>query len=163
MSENDPSADNQQGRLEFASWIIGFVDGEGCFSVSIFRNRTSKFGWQVMPEFVITQSERDLDVLKDIKAFFGCGNIFVNRRYDNHKRNLYRFCVRKRSDLTNVIIPFFNQYPLLTKKHLDFITFKKVVNMMNKKQHFQTKGLNKIAKLVGKNLERNQEPSETIR
>jgi len=43
MSENDPSADNQQGRLDFSSWIVGFVDGEGCFSVSIFRNRTSKF------------------------------------------------------------------------------------------------------------------------
>jgi len=106
-----------------------------------------------MPEFVITQSERDLDVLKDIQEFFDCGKLFINKRYDNHKYNLYRFCVRKRSDLTNVIIPFFNQYPLLTKKSHNFITFSKVVNMMNQKQHLQATGLKKIAKLMDKKLD----------
>ncbi len=44
-SENELGADNQQERLEFASLIVGFVDGDGCFSVSVFRNKTSKFGW----------------------------------------------------------------------------------------------------------------------
>ena len=65
-SENESGADNQQERLDFASWIVGFVDGDGCFSVSIFYNKTSRFNWQIMPEFVITQSERDLDLLKNV-------------------------------------------------------------------------------------------------
>jgi hypothetical protein len=64
------SADNQQERLKLANWIVGFVDGEGCFSVSIFKNRTSKSGFQVMPEFVVTQGQKSLNVLEDIKVFF---------------------------------------------------------------------------------------------
>ena len=52
------SADNQQERLLKIGWIVGFTDGEGCFSLSIFRNKTSKLGWQVFPEFVITQGKK---------------------------------------------------------------------------------------------------------
>jgi len=40
-SDNDTSRDNQQERLGTANWIVGFVDGEGCFSVSIFKNLKS--------------------------------------------------------------------------------------------------------------------------
>ncbi len=32
------SADNQQERLKTIGWIVGYVDGEGCFSVSVCRN-----------------------------------------------------------------------------------------------------------------------------
>src|SRR5947209_4065311 len=98
-SDNVTRADNQQERLVMSNWIVGFVDGEGCFSVSIFKNRTSKSGFQVMPEFVVTQGQKSLNVLEDIKEFFGCGAIFVNRRYVNHKENIYRYCVRTFKDL----------------------------------------------------------------
>ena len=42
-SDNVTSGDNQQEtarpRLELdPQWVVGFVDGEGCFSVSIHRN-----------------------------------------------------------------------------------------------------------------------------
>jgi hypothetical protein len=97
-SNNASSADNQQERLKMSNWILGFVDGEGCFSVSIFKNRTSKSGFQVMPEFVVTQGQKSLSVLQEIKDFFQCGSIFVNRRHDNHKENIYRFCVRSLTD-----------------------------------------------------------------
>jgi hypothetical protein len=67
--KNVTRADDQQERLELANWIVGFVDGEGCFSVSIFKNRTSKSGFQVMPEFVVTQGHKSLHVLEEIKNF----------------------------------------------------------------------------------------------
>ena len=54
-SKNVSSADNQQERLKIENWILGFTDGEGCFSVSLLKNKTSKLDWQVFPEFVITQ------------------------------------------------------------------------------------------------------------
>src|SRR6185312_1522291 len=113
-SDNVSSADNQQERLELANWIVGFVDGEGCFSVSVFKNRTSKSGYQVMPEFVVTQGEKSLNVLETIKDFFACGSIFINRRYDNHKEHIYRYCVRSFADLENIIIPFFKTNQLRT-------------------------------------------------
>lgn len=41
-SKNASSADNQQERSEIKGWIVGFTDGEGCFSVSIIKNKTTK-------------------------------------------------------------------------------------------------------------------------
>ena len=43
-SENPSGADNQQERLS-ADWVVGFVDGEGCFFVGINRQPSMKLGW----------------------------------------------------------------------------------------------------------------------
>ena len=106
---------NQQERSGIEEWIVGFADGEGCFSVSIFRNKTTKLGWQVFPEFVITQGKRSLPALEIYLKYFGCGKIFVNNRYDNHHEHLYRYCVRSLKDLRELIIPFFRKHPMLFK------------------------------------------------
>ena len=68
MGNNASGADDQQERPGIADWIVGFVDGEGTFSVSVFRNRTMSLGWQVFPEFVVTQGMRGLDALKIIRG-----------------------------------------------------------------------------------------------
>jgi len=36
-SDNARSAENQQERLTTIGWIVGSVDGEGCFSSPIYR------------------------------------------------------------------------------------------------------------------------------
>ncbi|MEZ4180628.1 MAG: hypothetical protein R3B41_03935 [Candidatus Doudnabacteria bacterium] len=41
-SKNQSSADNQQD--EFKYWLVGFVDGEGTFSVSFNKNKTTSSG-----------------------------------------------------------------------------------------------------------------------
>ena len=143
-------ADNQQERLKIAHWICGFVDGEGCFSVSVIKNKTTKFGTQIFPEFVVTQGAKSLSALEEIKNFFNCGNIFVNRRYDNHNENLYRYCVRSLKELEIIIIPFFSKNNLRTYKQKDFEIFKKVVMFMLKKEHLKNSGRNKIISLISK-------------
>ena len=143
------SADNQQERLE-VNWIVGFTDGEGCFSVSVFKNKTSSLGWQVFPEFAITQGGKSLNTLKKIKKFFDCGNIFVNRRNDNHREHLYRYCVRSISDLTSTIIPFFHRHSLQTSKQNDFQLFAQAVNLIQQHEHLKKSGLKKIAMIASK-------------
>ena len=125
-SDNATSADNQQERLS-PWWIVGFTDGEGCFSVSTFRNRTCKSGFQTLYEFVITQSEESRSALEAIKSYFGCGNIYINHRYDNHHHDLLRYCVRRQDDLRNKIIPFFKKYRLQTTKRAQFELFCKKI------------------------------------
>ena len=144
------SADNQQERLNIEGWIVGFVDGEGCFSVSIQKSPHTKLGWQVFPEFVVTQGEKSLSVLKTIRDFFGCGNIFVNKRYDNHKENLYRYCVRSLDDLRDRIVPFFNENKLKTAKKIDFEIFKQAMVMIAAQKHLTMNGIIEIAKLSQK-------------
>ena len=129
LSDNASGADNQQERLINIGWVVGFVDGEGCFSIgfvkqSVRSNRKGyRTGYQVSHEFVVTQGEKSLSALIELQKFFGVGQVIINRRYDNHNEHLYRFVVRKKDDLLQIIIPFFEQYKLKTSKSLDFNKF----------------------------------------
>ena len=141
---------NQQERLKTGFWISGFEDGEGCFTVSFVKNSTTKFGKQIFPEFVITQSGKSLNTLKEIQKFFGCGSIVLNKRHDNHHEDLYKFCVRSVSELYEKIIPFFQEFTLRTSKKNDFMIFRKIVSMMYKKKHLSQNGFLNIQTLAGK-------------
>ena len=164
-SNNQTRADNQQGRLD-PWWIAGFVDGEGCFSISIVKNASTSLGYQIFPEFVVTQGAKSLSVLEDVQTFFNCGGIYENRRHDNHKENLYRYCVRSVDDITRQIIPFFEEYPLQTAKQYDFVTFCQVIDMLKNKEHLNADGFDKIRALaatMNRRKTRGIEPSETTR
>ncbi len=141
-------ADNQQERLKIESWILGFTDGEGCFSVSFIKNKTTKTGWQIFPEFVITQGQKSLSALEIIKNYFKCGKLFINKRHDNHREHLYRYCVRSQKDLEQVIIPFFKRNILKTNKINDFGIFSEIVKMMSEGIHLDKKGMKRIARLI---------------
>lgn len=167
-SSNSPlGADNQQERLETIGWIVGFVDGEGCFSVSIIRNTTTKLGWQVFPEFVVTQGAKSASSLRELQQFFRCGNIYENRRNDNHRESLYRYCIRSIEDLYTVIIPFFNAHRLHTAKREDFRKFVKIIKLMKANHHTTLQGIRQIAIIIEtmnrKVPSRFRESSETMR
>jgi len=166
-SKNASSADNQQERPGIEEWIVGFTDGEGCFSVSLFRNHTTRFGWQVFPEFVITQGKKSLPALHIFEKYFGCGKIYINKRYDNHNEHLYRYCVRSIDDLRTKIIPFFRKYPLYTAKQNDFEIFSEIIAMLIAKKHLSLDGIKaiarKIEKMNRKKASQFLESSETIR
>ncbi len=149
MDSDKPSgADNQQERPGFAEWVVGFVDGEGCFSVPIFRNRTMTIGWQVQPTFTVVQGERSLDALQLLERFFNCGQVGRHVRQDNHHEKLCRFTVRKLSDLSELIIPFFEEHPLVTAKAEDFKKFADVVSMMERGIHLRVGGMVRIAEIT---------------
>ena len=148
-------------------YISGYVNGEGCFSVSILKNKTSKSGWQIFPEFVITQGKKSLPALEIFQKYFECGKIFVNKRYDNHKEHLYRYCVRAIKNLEEKIIPFFQKNQLKTFKSNDFLIFCKILKLIKKGSHLNHEGITSIAKLIEtmnrKKKSRFLESSETKR
>ena len=169
MSDNVSSADNQQERLRLEGWINGFVDGEGCFTISIIRNRsvTTRESWQVFPEFVVSQGEKSRTALEKIKKFFKCGYINLNTRRDNHHEQMLKYCVRAINDLNLKIIPFFEQNKLKTYKQKDFQVFRRIIKMMISGKHLSEKGLNQIRSLLQTMNRRKYknvlESSETIR
>lgn len=179
-SNNATSAENQQERLIKLGWLIGFVDGEGCFSINFIKqpDRPNRKGYrsgiQVGHEFAVTQGIKSKSALLAIKKFFGIGKLYINKRYDNHKEHLLRYTVRRRNDLLKIIIPFFERYPLQTSKRKDFHLFAKCLRMIEKNQHLQIKGLIKIMKISEKmnhmkpksyliKILRNQTPKSTKR
>ncbi len=140
--------DNQQERLEIEGWIAGFVDGEGCFSVSMIRNSTTKLGWQLFPEFVVTQGEKSRAALEIIENYFECGSIYLNRRSDGHREQLLRYCVRSADDLRIRIVPFFTLHILRTAKQQDFEKFVAILQLMEEKRHYTFEGLQDVAHII---------------
>ena len=146
-SNNLSSGENQQERLN-PYWLTGFTDGEGCFSISIFKNETLKYGYQIFPEFVLTQGARSLETLEKVRDFFGCGRIYENKRYDNHRESLYRYCVRNKNDLLEKICPFFEKFPLQTAKNNDFELFRQAMSIMKSGTHLTDSGFEQIQKIA---------------
>lgn len=168
ISDNASGAENQQERLINIGWVIGFVDGEGCFSIGFVKQSGSynrkgyKTGYQVSHEFAVTQGKKSLSTLLELQKFFGVGQVIINRRYDNHKEHLYRYVVRKRSDLLGVIVPFFRQYALRTSKNLDFKKFADCVQMIDQRVHLTREGLIEIAQIT-QTMNRQKPRNELIR
>ena len=120
-------------------WISGLADAEASFMIFIRKKSDLKLKWSVEAAFTITLHKKDLVILVSIKTYFGVGNIYFNK-----KDNCYIYTVTSIKDLTNVIIPHFMKYPLITQKQIDFFLFKSVVELVNAKEHRTLLGLQKI-------------------
>ena len=142
MSENPIGAGNQQESLS-PQWVVGFVDGEGCFFVGINRQPTMKVGWQVLPEFRVVQHKRDVALLEQLQAFFGCGQITVNHGDRMELR------IRGIKELSGRVVPFFEANPLRTVKRSSFDCFAEVISLMQRGDHLTHTGLTRIRELAG--------------
>lgn len=125
--------------MEIAWYITGFIDGEGCFSVSFNLRRKLSVGIEVRPSFSVSQNKRNLEVLKLVRQYFGCGGI----RFDRHDQT-YKYEVRSVKDLVTKIIPHFERYPLKTSKTDDFLYFKEICNLVYQNRHLSPKYLPEI-------------------
>jgi hypothetical protein len=121
-----------------AQWVVGFVDGEGCFYVGINPHSEMSCQYQVLPEFTVVQQQRDIQLLHSLKRFFGCGVVRTN----HGDRMAYR--VRGLNHLNERIVPFFEKHPLKSKKRVDFARFRKILQLINQRKHLEIAGIEEI-------------------
>src|SRR4029077_5388521 len=69
----------RHSREFLSAYISGYVDGEGCFTVSISPRAKLLVGWEVRPSLSVTQHRHRAEVLHAIQAYFGCGSIRPDR------------------------------------------------------------------------------------
>lgn len=117
-------------------WVVGFVDGEGCFNLDVHIKKDMKWGLQMQPEFTVVQHERDIQVLHSLKDYFKCGSIGINRKDETSTR--YHFRVKSVRDGMAYIIPFFDQHTLKTKRNVEFKRYRRIVQLMDNKYHLQS-------------------------
>ena len=141
-SDNVTGADNQQERLD--SYIAGYVDGEGSFSVSVQRNPSCRVGFQLVPEFHVSQNGDRAQVLELIRQRLDCGYIKPNSKRD---RALV-LVVRDRTSLLERVIPFFERNPILSTKRADFEKFARVVRGMALGHHRTPVGFGELLGLA---------------
>jgi hypothetical protein len=131
-------ADNEKELNPY--FLSGFADAEAAFGTTIYKNNKLKTGYRVRSFFSIHLNQQDSLILFQIKKFFGgIGSIRPNK-----KANALIYSVEGLKDLTNIIIPHFKKYPLISQKAADFILFEKIVELMNKGAHISLEGLQKI-------------------
>ncbi|MDD4990414.1 MAG: LAGLIDADG family homing endonuclease [Candidatus Pacebacteria bacterium] len=131
-------------------YVAGFVDGEGSFWVSIYKDDCMKNKVLVRPEFSIELRDDDRKILYRIKETIGCGKIYECKyeRYGWYPH--VKFKVSRFDEISEILIPFFEKWPLQAKQAKRFCLFKKIVEKRKKGQHLTKKGVNEIKKLQEK-------------
>ena len=141
-------------------WVAGFVDAEGCFRISIIKNKNYKGnpflpsiysennGWgATMPlsvrlYFQIGLHLKDEKILNLIQSTLGVGKVYKSKsRPDSVELQVSSF-----KDMS-AIIEFFDKYPLITQKWTDFLLFKKAYELILNKQHLTIEGLIKLVEI----------------
>lgn len=117
----------------FLWWFIGFSDAEGSFIIS---QRSTKGAAEntIKLIFQISLHKDDIDVLYKIQNRLQIGVV-------RQIKNIAYFRVIKQKDILNVLIPIFQQYPLLSTKNMHLHVFSKAAYIMSKKLHLTPQGL----------------------
>lgn len=112
-------------------WIQAFIDGEGSFQFGIADriSRGSKY-IATTPTLEIAQNTHDVKVLDLIKQYFEAG--YIKPKFDITSledsmsvRSVSRYILRDSSK----IIQFIDKYPMLTRKHEDYLKWKNLVEL----------------------------------
>jgi len=148
------------------SWVQTFIDGEGMFynylkteltSISHYPYQSIWTGQRETNKVIldssleIAQANHDVLILIAIKQFFNGG--YIKPKYNvssitdcQESRSVNRFILRD----TKKIIEFVNKYPMLTRKHLDYLDWKTIVELKNNGEYKSPKGLAKIQEIKGR-------------
>jgi hypothetical protein len=110
--------------------------------VKVRKEPRNLVGWRVELRFAIGLHSKDTALLELIQSYFeGIG--VIEQQY----QSMSNLRITSLKDIINVIIPHFDKYPLISQKKADFILFKQVADLMNRKQHLTSEGVQEIVNL----------------
>ena len=124
-------------------FITGLFDAESSFVVTILKNPRYKTGWNVQARVQVKMHEKDRALIESIQKYFG-GIGYVSKLNNTSAQASVEFRVSTLKDIVGVILPHFDNYPLITQKHSDYLLFKEIVLLMLNKEHNTSEGLQKI-------------------
>jgi LAGLIDADG endonuclease len=134
-----------RNKIDIASYISGYFDGEGCFSVAIGPRPKLRVGWEVRPSVSVSQNADRNQVLELVADYFGCGSM----RPDPGDNTL-KWETRRLGDIAEKVLPHFSRYPLLSGKQQDVELLAAICSMMLRGDHLRRQGLLTIVELVAK-------------
>jgi hypothetical protein len=126
-----------------AEYISGFVDGEGCFSVSFSKRSRFSVGWETKPSFSVSQNYDRAQPLFLMQRHFECG--FMR---DGISDKTLKYEVRRLDDLLEKVLPHFERYPLLSAKQQDVQLLREVCLLMKMGEHIIPMGMKKVMNLA---------------
>jgi hypothetical protein len=138
-----PQYAGPRNTIDIASYISGYFDGEGCFSVAIGPRPKIRVGWEVRPSVSVSQNAGRHQVLELVAGYFGCGSI----RPDPGDQTL-KWETRRLNDIVGLVLPHFLRYPLISRKQRDVELLATICRRMLQGEHLRRQGLLEIAELA---------------
>ena len=112
------------------------------FFLDIYKSKTN-IKSAVRLKFLISQHKRDINLMKSLPDYLGCGQyVLAPLGY-----NQGEYIVSKFSDIYEKIIPFIKKYPIIGNKVLDFEDFCKASVILKNKEHLTLEGLKNLKTL----------------
>lgn len=127
-------------------YIVGLTDGEGSFTVYI-RPPVEKHGaknYRVECHYYIKLRDDNAPLIRKIKEFFKVGRVVFQRENRPNHHHCYRYEVTNLKEISEVIIPFFEEHSLQGNKIHDYRLFKTIVYAVMQKEHQTPSGLEAI-------------------
>ena len=110
------------------NYVVGLVDGEGSFDVRINPDKNGRAKVEV--KFSLKLRYQDKEILDELKDFFECGNVYIQRDSRKNHTLCYRFEVQNKDEIVEKIIPFFEKNsPRIASRKRDFELFKEIVRL----------------------------------
>ena len=123
-------------------WLAGFSDADASFQIKLISKKKRT---EVRLNYQIDQKENTLLIL--IKNFLG-GNLGYRKSQDTYYYGSTSFGSAVK------VINYFDQYPLLSSKHLNYLKWRKAYILIQNKEHLTESGLEQITKLKKNNEQR---------
>lgn len=131
-------------------YVVGLIEGEGCFCISISKHKTKKLGVDARLMFEVEMIIDDKPLLESLKNHFGCGNIYILKYERYGWRPHVKYAVKSHKDIFKKIIPFFKKYPLRGKKNKDFKFFCRAADIFKGKRHLTREGVSELKRIQSK-------------
>lgn len=109
-----------------------------CFYILVIHSKKHKLGESVNLSFTVNL--HDPELIKILSKFLA-GGVIVKRK------DYFNFTVKNLASISEKVIPFFSKYNLQGKKLEAFNLWKQAADLMSRKAHTTTEGLNDIKKL----------------
>jgi Cytochrome C and Quinol oxidase polypeptide I/LAGLIDADG endonuclease len=121
-------------------WLAGFTDAHGCFIITLANNNIHNSKISVQLEFKIKQ--KNIELLELIKQTFG-GHIYYFKSEELFYYNSISFKSAKS------VINYFDNFQLISSKWVNYLKWRNIYRIIQRKEHLTIKGLNKIKHIKG--------------
>lgn len=144
----------KRGDLRNDSWLSGFVDADGSFSIQHTKKENKALKRKVSCRLRIEQrmiepktKQSYLSVLNEIAHFLNCN--LLTRKQKSTGNEYYTLAATSRNSLL-IITNYFKAFPLFSSKHLDYINWSLVVKLILSNEHYTDANLLAIDLLKSK-------------
>ena len=110
-----------------ASFLAGLAAGEGCFSVTVRRERFRDGSPRLRFRFSLAMAARDRPLLIDLRDLLGCGAIYDAPGARPEWLPSSTFEVGKSAELRRFVIPFADRYLMPSAKRRQFDAWHKAL------------------------------------